>query len=46
MNKNSESSSFGMELIELLTKQLKGKLEKESSSNGCTFTLTFNTIRS
>ena len=45
MKKNSESSSFGMELIELLTKQLSGKLEKESSSNGCAFTLTFNTTR-
>jgi two-component sensor histidine kinase len=45
MIEKPRGSTFGMELIELLAKQLKGKLEKESSSNGCSFTLTFNTTR-
>ena len=37
-----EKSTFGMELIGLLTKQLKGKLVIESGENkGCNITLTF-----
>lgn len=46
MIENKKGVTFGMELIELLTKQLKGRLEKESSTSGCCFTLTFNTLRS
>ncbi len=42
MKEKSEVSTFGMELIGLLTKQVKGKLEKESDkNNGCSITLTF-----
>ncbi len=46
MMENIKGVTFGMELIELLTKQLKGRLEKESNANGCCFKLTFNTARS
>jgi two-component sensor histidine kinase len=45
MSEKAAGSTFGMELIELLSKQLKGKLEKESSNSGCSFKLTFNTER-
>jgi two-component sensor histidine kinase len=46
MKETREGSSFGIELIELLTKQLKGKLVKESSENkGCSIILTFSSSR-
>ncbi len=46
MKEKREGSSFGIELIELLTKQLKGKLVKGSDKNkGCSITLTFSSIR-
>ena len=46
MDNKSKNSSFGMELIELLSKQLKGKLIKEfSKNNGCAITLTFSATR-
>jgi two-component sensor histidine kinase len=46
MNEKIEKSTFGMELIELLTKQLKGILAIESGENkGCNITLTFKDTR-
>jgi two-component sensor histidine kinase len=46
MSEKIEKSTFGMELIELLTKQLKGILVIECGENkGCNITLTFIATR-
>ncbi|MES2394615.1 MAG: sensor histidine kinase [Bacteroidota bacterium] len=45
MEESKESPTFGLELIGLLTKQLKGKLEKACHINeGCCFSITFSEL--
>ncbi len=47
MNESGKFSGFGMELIELLTKQLKGVFVKDFGTNrGCCFSITFRDVRS
>ncbi len=43
IQENRQGNSFGMELIGLLTKQLKGTFEKDcKDGRGCCFTITFS----
>jgi len=45
MEKSKESPTFGLELIGLLTKQLKGKFEKAGhKNNGCSFSIKFSDL--
>lgn len=45
MEESKESPTFGLELIGLLTKQLKGKFEKAGHrNNGCSFSIKFSDL--
>ena len=47
MQEDKADTSFGMELIGLLTKQIKGQVEKKCEANkGCCFTIIFNDLKS